>query len=40
MTESGEDTWHRLDPMLKSGGSAAAYLAATNTTLRPDWASS
>jgi hypothetical protein len=40
MTDSGQDTWHLLDPMLKSGGSAGAYLAAANSTLRQNWASS
>ena len=40
MTESGEDTWHLLDPMLRAGSSADAYSLAANTTLRRDWASS
>jgi hypothetical protein len=40
MTESGIDTWHLLDPMLKVGSSAAAYALAANSTLKEDWASS
>jgi hypothetical protein len=40
MTASGEDTWHLLDPMLKAGSSAGAYVLAANSTLRLDWASS
>ena len=40
VNQSGQDTWHLLDPMLKAGGSAAAYSLAANTTLRQDWGSS
>lgn len=40
MTQSGDDTWHLLDPMLKAGGNAAAYAVAANSTLELDWASS
>jgi len=40
MTESGDDTWHLLDKMLKAGGSAAAYTVAANKQLRLTWASS
>lgn len=40
MTNSGQDTWHLLDKMLKAGGSAAAYNVAANKTLRLTWASS
>jgi hypothetical protein len=40
MTNSGEDTWHLLDPMLKAGSSAAAYNVAASKTVRLTWASS
>jgi len=40
MTNSGEDTWHLLDKMLKAGGSAAAYNLAANKQVRLTWASS
>jgi hypothetical protein len=40
MTETGDDTWHLLDPMLRAGNSAAAYSLADNPTLSLDWASS
>jgi hypothetical protein len=40
MTDSGEDTWHLLDPMLKAGSSAAAYNVAADKTVRLTWASS
>ena len=40
MSDSGEDTWHLLDPMLKAGSSAAAYNVAADKTVRLTWASS
>jgi hypothetical protein len=40
MTNSGEDTWHLLDGMLKAGSSAAAYNVAANKEVRLTWASS
>jgi hypothetical protein len=40
MTGSGEDTWHLLDPMLKSASNSAAYALAANGKLQEDWASS
>jgi len=43
LTNSGEDTWHLLDPMLKAyatGGSAAAYNVAADKRVRLTWASS
>ena len=40
MTNSGENTWHLLDPMLKAGGSAGAYNVAANKQVRLTWASS
>jgi len=40
MTNSGENTWHLLDPMLRAGGSAAAYSVAANKEVRLTWASS
>jgi hypothetical protein len=40
MTNSGENTWHLLEPMLKAGGSAAAYAVAANKEVRLTWASS
>jgi hypothetical protein len=40
MTNSGEDTWHLLDAMLKAGGSAAAYSVAADKEVRLTWASS
>jgi hypothetical protein len=40
MTDSGEDTWHLLDPMLRAGSSPAAYGVAANNEVRLTWASS
>jgi hypothetical protein len=40
MTNSGENTWHLLDRMLKASGSAAAYNLAANKEVRLTWASS
>ncbi len=40
MTNSGENTWHLLDPMLKAGSSAAAYGVAADKQVRLTWASS
>ncbi len=40
MTNSGENTWHLLDPMLKAGSSAAAYNVAADKEVRLTWASS
>ena len=40
MTDSGEDTWHLLDPMLRAGSNAAAYSVAANNEVRLTWASS
>jgi hypothetical protein len=39
MTQTGDDTWHLLDPMLKAGGNAAAFNVASTTTLQKNWAS-
>jgi hypothetical protein len=40
MTNSGEDTWHLLDPMLRAGSSPAAYNVAADNEVRLTWASS
>jgi hypothetical protein len=40
LTNSGEDTWRLLDPMLKAPSSAAAYAVGAGTEARLTWASS
>jgi len=40
MTDSGENTWRLLDPMLRAGSSPAAYSLAANNEVRLTWASS